>query len=84
MASVWTDLDRSSRSSTILAVCGSSSLTQAPDLPCCLNLKIDGATGSVPCPDVIPVIRCPIRIESGKFDAAAFLKLGFVIEEIEL
>ena len=32
-------------SSTIRAVCGSSSLSQAPLWPCWANLKIDGATG---------------------------------------
>ena len=32
-------------SSTILAVCGSSSLTHMPHLPCWANLNFDGATG---------------------------------------
>ena len=32
-------------SSTTFAVCGSSSLTQAPDVPCRANLKIDPASG---------------------------------------
>ena len=35
------------RSSAIFAVCGSNSLTHAPDLPCCANLNIDGTTGKV-------------------------------------
>ena len=54
------------RSSTIFAVCGSSSLTHAPDWPCCANLKIDGATGKLVCAAVMPVSRWPLRIESGR------------------
>ena len=33
-------------SSTILRVCGSSSLSHVPDFAVLLNLKMDGATGS--------------------------------------
>ena len=52
-------------SSAMRAVCGKRSLTHAPDSPCWRNLNIDAATGSVPCPEVIPVMRCPMRTESG-------------------
>ena len=48
------------------AVHGISSLTQAPDFPCCANLKIEGVTGNEACPEVIPVMRCPIRTEAGR------------------
>ena len=41
-----TDLTKH-RSSAIFAVFGSRSLTDAPDLPCLANLKIDPASGSV-------------------------------------
>jgi hypothetical protein len=53
-------------SSTIPAVCGSSSLTQRPHWPCCVNLNIEGATGRRVWPLVIVVIRWPLRTESGK------------------
>ncbi len=53
-------------SSTILAVCGISSLIQAPELPYCANLKTDGATGSVAWPDVMPVMRWPMRTLAGR------------------
>ncbi len=44
IASVCIDLMKQS-SSAIFAVCGSSSLTHAPDCPCCANWKSDGAIG---------------------------------------
>ena len=51
--------------STILAVCGSNSLTHAPFWPCWANWNRDGTTGNVDCVDDIPVNRWPIRIDSG-------------------
>ena len=71
-------------SSTIFAVCGSSSLTQAPDCPCWLNLKIDDATGSDVWPDVMPVMRWPMRTESGSSRALVLLQLGLVVEQVDL
>ena len=53
------------RSSTILAVCGNRSLTQAPHWPCCWNGKIDGTSGNVDWPEVIVVSRWPMRTEAG-------------------
>ena len=53
------------RSSTSLAVHGSSSLTHAPLFPCCAHLNSDGATGNRAWPLVIVVMRWPIRIEPG-------------------
>ena len=53
-------------SSDLEAICGISSLNQLPDWPCCLNLKIDGATGKFFWPDVIVVRRWPLRIDSGR------------------
>ena len=64
MASVFTVL-MMARSSTIFAVCGSSSLTQAPDCPCCWNLKMERATGKALCPEVMPVMRWPMRTLPG-------------------
>src|SRR5947199_9661806 len=52
-------------SSTIFVWWGISSLIQLPDLPYWLNLKMDGATGNDDCPEVMPVMRCPCRTESG-------------------
>ena len=45
IASVCIDLTMHS-SSTILAVCGSSSLTHVPDLPCWANLNSEPASGN--------------------------------------
>ncbi len=53
-------------SSTILDVYGISSLTQAPDWPCCANLYFDGAMGKRVWPLVMVVRRWPWRIESGR------------------
>ena len=48
-ASVWSVLTKQS-SSTIFAVCGSSSLTHAPDRPCCANANWAPASPSTKCP----------------------------------
>ncbi len=53
-------------SSTMLAVWGSNSLTQAPLLPCWANLKTDGAMGKRVWPEVIVVRRWPCRMDSGR------------------
>jgi hypothetical protein len=65
MASVLTDL-MMAMSSTTLPVCGSSSLSQVPFLPYCWNLNSDGATGNRAWPEVMVVIRCPLRTDSGR------------------
>ena len=52
-------------SSATLAVWDMISLTQAPDWPFCLNLKIEGAMGRLSWVAVIPVSRWPLRTESG-------------------
>ena len=46
-------------SSALLAMCGMTSLNHMPDWPCCLKLKMEGATGKVFCPEVIVVRRWP-------------------------
>ena len=61
MALVWTVLI-SAMSSTIFAVCGSSSLTQRPLWPCCAKANFDGATGNLPWPLVIVVMRSPRKL----------------------
>ena len=53
------------RSSTIFAVCGRSSLTQAPDWPCCANSNCDPASGNDFWMAVMPVRRWPMRTDSG-------------------
>ena len=63
-------------SSAIFAVCGSSSLSQVPDWPCCANWKIDGAVGNVVWSAVMPVSRWPLRIESGSSVPRSFARLG--------
>ena len=71
-------------SSTIFAVCGSSSLTQAPDLPCCWNLKIDRATGKLLCPEVMPVMRWPMRTLPGSSVPANLFERRLVVEQVHL
>ena len=41
------------------------SLLAAEDDASLANLNFDAATGKLACPDVIPVSRCPMRIEAG-------------------
>ena len=82
MASVLTVL-MIVRSSTILAVCGRSSLTHAPDLPYCLKLE-DGRRDRQ---------RTLARGHAGdalahsdgirQFDAAPLLQIGLVVEEVQ-
>ena len=82
IASVCIDL-MTERSSTIFAVCGSSSLTHVPDLPCCANANIDGATGSD---------RLPHRLRQalahadrvGHLRALILRELRLVVEQLEL
>ena len=72
------------RSSAIFAVCGSSSLSQAPLWPCWANLKIDGATGRLFWPEVIVVIRWPMRTESGSSIPRLLADRRLVVEQVEL
>ena len=58
------------KSSATFAVCGISSLTHAPEAPCCWNWNTDGATGKLVCVDVMPVSRWPIRDRVRQFRAA--------------
>ena len=74
MASVCSDLMKH-RSSTTFAVCGSNSLTHAPDLPCCANLKMLPASGSDDWFDDIVVSRCPARTDAGS--SCPFIAFNF-------
>ncbi len=65
IASVLTDL-MIVMSSTIVEMCGNSSLTHEPQCPCCANLKTDGAQGNRAWPEVIVVMRLPLRMLSGR------------------
>ena len=65
MASVCIDLMKVS-SSTIFAVCGIRSLTQAPEAPCCRNGKRDGTSGKRSCAAVIVVTRWSPRTDGGR------------------
>ena len=53
------------RLSAIFAVCGSRSLTHAPDSPRRANANFDGTTGNVDCDADMPVSRWPLRTDSG-------------------
>ena len=64
------------RSSATRAVCGSSSLSQAPDWPCCANSKTVGMMGSVFCEAVMVVSWSPSRTESGSSSPAMFCRWG--------
>ena len=50
-------------SSTIFAVCGNNSLTQAPDCPCCANANCESTTGKRVCVDVMPVIQSLLPLD---------------------
>jgi len=63
-------------SSTILAVCGRISDTQAPDLPCCWKEYADGATGKRFWPAVMPVTRWPLRTDAGRSWSKRFTSSG--------
>ena len=71
-------------SSTILAVCGSSSLTHIPLWPCWANLYFDGAIGNRFCPEVIVVSRWPLRIDSGRSLSYISPHLRLVVVQVEL
>ena len=58
------------RSSATSAVCGSSSLSHAPDWPCCANSNTVGMMGSVFCVAVIVLSRRRSRTESGSSSPA--------------
>ena len=75
MASVCTVL-MIAISSTIFAWCGSSSLIHVPDFPAWLNLKIERATGKELWPEVMPVMRWPMRIEAGSSVPCSFSSCG--------
>ena len=64
IASVYIDLMKH-RSSATFARCGISSLTHAPDSPCCWNLNSDGATGKLACAERHAGEPLPPRMESG-------------------
>ena len=75
IASVCIDL-MIQMSSAISPVCGSSSLSQAPLLPCWANSNIGATQGNDFWPLVIPVIRCPIRTEPGSSSPWCSLSFG--------
>ena len=72
------------RSSTIAAVCGSSSLIHMPLWPYCLKANFDGIMGKVAWPEVMPVRRWPIADRVGQFFAGEVGELGLVVEEVDL
>ena len=65
-------------------MCGSSSLSQAPDLPCCANLYFDGTTGKFACVADMAVRRWPLRTDSGKSTPWWSDQARLVVEEIDL
>ena len=83
IASVCIDLMKHSSSAT-LAVCGSSSLTQAPLWPWRANRNRLAATGKLSCREVMPVSRWPLRIESGSSVPAKPLEQRLVVEQVHL
>src|SRR5260370_36272820 len=68
MASVYADLIKVTWSAT-LAVYGISSLTHAPDWPCCWNANFEGTMGKFNCAEDMLVRRCPMRMEAGRSGA---------------
>ena len=71
-------------SSTIFAWCGSSSLSIAPDFPAGAKLKMEGATGRVDWPEVMPVMRWPMRTESGRSVPFHLVEVRLVVKQIDL
>ena len=71
-------------SSAMLAVWGKSSLSWAPLWPWRANLKMDGATGKLFWPEVIVVMRWPMRTESGSSIPRRAQNRWLVIEEVDL
>jgi hypothetical protein len=66
-------------SSATRAVCGSNSHSQVPLFPCRANRKVDGATGKLFWPEVIPVRRWPRRGRAGLVQIDDPLRLGRVL-----
>ena len=67
------------------AVCGSSSLSQAPHWPCWANLNIDGdAREASSGREVMPVSRWPMRTESGSSWPCMLAQLRLVVEQVDL
>ena len=52
-------------------MCGNSSLTHAPHWPCWANLNIGATHGNDFWPEVMPVIRWPMRIDAGQLLAVS-------------
>ena len=75
IASVFT-VFMTHRSSMILPVCGNNSLIQVPFLPCWVNLNFEPMTGKLFWPEVMPVRRWPMRIESGSSVPVSFASFG--------
>ena len=65
-------------------MCGSSSLTQAPHLPCCANLNIGATQGNDFWPEVMPVMRWPMRTEAGSSCAVMLAQLRLVVEQVDV
>ena len=70
-------------SSTIFAVCGSSSLTQVPACPCCENVNADFATGSVRLPHRLRD-ALPLANGVGNLRALKLRETWLVVERLEL
>src|SRR5262245_2649769 len=74
--SVCIDLTRH-MSSAKAPISRNSSDRTSPLLPYFLNLKHDPTTGSAPCFSVTPVMRCPLRTESGSSSPRRLFRSGF-------
>ena len=75
MASVLTVL-MTAMSSEIEAMFGIRSLNHCPLLPCWANLNRDFTTGSELCPEVMPVMRWPMRMLAGSSFSWNFSSIG--------
>ncbi len=75
IASVWTERTRQMSSRTP-AVCGRRELSHVPARPACWNGNLGAMTGKLFCPEVMPVSRCPCRMESGSSVPCSSLSRG--------
>ena len=72
------------KSSATLAVYGSSSLSHAPDCPCCANLKIDSRDRKARLPRGHRRQPLAVADRIGQVGAMHFCELRLVVEQIEL
>jgi len=75
IASVCSDFT-TQMSSAIVPVCGSNSLSHRPHLPWRLKRNIGATQGNELWPEVMPVMRWPMRIDAGSWVPCSWRSVG--------